>query len=103
MPKKDKTFTHRDVIRIFCTHLDEDERNKVIIFFYVIIPAFFTFDFVIDIILTVIGGRIGKLAEKILGTLGFVLSGMKTPIISLLIAEEDEQVYLDCIDNLDLD
>jgi hypothetical protein len=52
--------------------------------------------------LAIIPGKAGFLVKKGLTILGAVLSTAKAPIISLFIEEEDEEVYLDCIDKLDL-
>jgi hypothetical protein len=30
MPRRDRTFTYRDVVRIYCNNLDPDERNEVL-------------------------------------------------------------------------
>ena len=46
-----KTFSELDVIRIWANHLDEKEQDRILFFFWVIAPAFYAVDILVDIIL----------------------------------------------------
>lgn len=101
MPKKDRTFTNRDVLRIFCRNLDKKEQNKVLLFFWLILPAFFGFDLIIDAILFLIPGRIGRVITRVLQIAGFALSRYSAEIITLMVPKEDQDVVLACLNEFD--
>lgn len=102
MPRIDRTFTNRDVIRIFCENLDKEERSKVLIFFLIVIPVFFSFDFILDALILLIPGRTGKILQKFFGIIGGVLSELKAPVIALIVDEVDRKTVIECLEDLDI-
>lgn len=39
MPRKDRSFTAGDVVRIWCDNLDDNEQKEVFLFFFLIVPG----------------------------------------------------------------
>lgn len=102
MPRKDRTYTNLDVLRIFCNNLDKTERNKVLLFYYVIVPAFFGFDFILDTITLLIPGRTGQFVQRLFSILGIALSKVKIPIIVSLLPPGDKKVIMECLETFDI-
>lgn len=100
MPRKDKTYKSRDVIRIFCNNLDKEERSNVLLFFMIIYPAFLSFDVVLDIIVFLIPGKIGRALERVLLFAGIALDRFAPELLTLLVVDEDKNAVLTCLKTL---
>lgn len=101
VPKIDRTFTNRDVLRIFCNNLDKSEQNKVLLFFWLILPAFFGFDLIIDAVLFLLPGRAGRLVSRGLTIAGLVLSRFSAILLTLMVPKEDQDVVLACLNKFE--
>jgi len=87
----EKTFSSRDVVRIACKHLDQKEAVDVLIFFWLVLPAFIGFSLLVPRVLGMGHANTIRIAFNVLERL---LGPLQSLLLDFLLPPDTRAAYL---------